>query len=338
MDDTLIMATGLVVERNEAVTPFPHAAPPELLEELSARATACLQREGSPGEWEIHALDQLSLAMRAYLVERGLMTPDFAGRSGAGRLVGVFHGGRASLETNGASHFRLLCSRPYDHLMEMWDVVDGLDDVLEAEFAWAFHDRRGYLSADPEVCGTGLHVHVTLEIPALMVTGRLGPLAVRLQGQGFTLAPLWESAGGMFQIFNRATSGRNEGELMGAALDTARMVVDRERSARKAVFRENPGRARDYVGRALGVAQQAWVVNMAEGVSLISALQVGGELGITEPVLSPQAAFALMRRIQPGHIVVEEIRAAHGGLEEPVIDEVRARILRDAFADTSAGR
>lgn len=338
MEDTLIVASGLALERNEAGTPFPTSADDELLDELSGRATGCLQRESAPGEWEVYALDQLSLAMRAYLVERGLMTPDFAERGGSGRTVGVYRGGAASVETNGTSHFCFLCSRPSDHLMEMWSVVDGLDDELESEFAWAFSDRRGYLSADPVAAGTGLYVHLTLEIPALMVSGRLGSLALKLQNQGFLLAPLWEGAGGMFQVFNRETAGRSEGDLMAGALDLSRMLVERERSARKALFRENPARVRDYVGRALGVAQQAWMVTMSEGVSLISALQVGGELGVIQPAISPQSAFALMRRIQPGHLVVEEIRAAHGGLEEPAIDEVRARILREAFAEAGARR
>ncbi|NLG66749.1 MAG: hypothetical protein GX536_03435 [Actinobacteria bacterium] len=334
MEETLIVASGLSLERNDAGVVFPHAADDEVREEIVRRATERMISAGLPGEWDFHRLDDLSLAMRAYLVERGLMTPDYAERGGVGRSLGVFRAGRASLELNGVSHARILCSRPADRLLELWGLVDWLDDQLETEFTWAFDEEHGYLTALPETAGTGLRVHLTVHLPALMVTGRLGPLAMRLQSDGFALAPMWEGAGGVFQVFNRATAGKTESDLMAEGLDRARLLAERERSARKWLFRENPSRARDYVGRALGVAQQAHAVGMEEGVSLISALQVGGDVGLTEPEFDPQKAFALMRRIQPGHIVVEEIRSVHGGLDEPAVDEVRARILRETFADT----
>lgn len=338
MEETLVVASALSLERNDGGVLFPHAADDKARQEVSRRVRERLSSISVPGEWDFQDLDGLSLAMRAYLVERGLMTPGFAEESGQGRVLGLFRGGRASIEVNGVSHVRILSSKPSDQLFELWTLVDWLDDQLEAKFTWAFDEEFGYLTALPESAGTGLHVYLTVHVPALMVTGRLGQLATRLQEEGFGLAPLWSGAGGVFQVFNRSTAGKSEGDFLAAALDLARLLAERERSARKWLFRESPARARDYVGRALGVAQQANLVGVEEGVSLISALQVGADLGLIEPGLDPQAAFALMRRIQPGHIVVEEIRSAHGGLDEPGIDEVRSRLLREAFAGTRVVR
>lgn len=338
MENQLIVASAVSLERNDAGMLFPHAADEKAREEVSRRAVACVTRGGVPGEWDFDALDDLSLAMRAYLVERGLMTPAFAEQGGAGRILGVFRGGQASLEVNSVSHLRILCSRPADSLLELWSVVDRLDDELETEFTWAFDEVRGYLTALPDSAGTGLRVYLTVHLPALMVTGRLGPLASRLQREGFHITPLWEGSGGVFQVFNASTAGKTEGDLVAVGLELARLLAERERSARKWVFRENPARARDYVGRALGVAQQANMVSVEEGVSLISALEVGADLGLVEPAFDSHAAFALMRRLQPGHIVVEEIRSAHGGLEEPAIDEVRSRLLRETFTGTRVVR
>lgn len=334
MEETLVVASALTLERNDGGSVLPHIADDESRVRLADRAVDHLSTSSLPGEWDFHNLDDLSLAMRAYLMERGLMTPGFSQQSGTGRSLGVFRAGKASLEINGISHLRILCSRPADRLLELWGLVDWLDDQLEAEFAWAFDEFRGYLTALPETAGTGLRVHLTVHLPALMVTGRVGPLVAKLESEGFALAPFWEGTGGVFQVFNRGTTGRSEGDLMATGLGLARLLAERERTTRKWLFRENPGRARDYVGRALGVAQQAYSVGVEEGVSLISALQVGGDMGLTEPQFDSQSAFAFMRRIQPGHLVVEEIRSAHGGLEEPVIDEVRARLLREFFADT----
>jgi hypothetical protein len=60
---------------------------------------------------------------------------------------------------------------------------------------------------------------------------------------------------------------------------------------------------------------------------------VGVSMGLVDaPWMGSDEALALMRRVQPGHLAVEELGAGHGGLDDPRIDEVRARILRDMFA------
>jgi protein-arginine kinase len=91
--------------------------------------------------------------------------------------------------------------------------------------------------------------------------------------------------------------------------------------------------ARDQIGRSLGLAQHAWTMSFTEAVNLISAAQVGLELGLVEaPGLAAESAFGLMSRLQPAHIVVDHMEARTGCLESPEIDEVRARVMREVFA------
>jgi hypothetical protein len=54
--------------------------------------------------------------------------------------------------------------------------------------------------------------------------------------------------------------------------------------------------------------------------------------GITEVAdLPADSAFDYMKRLQPGHLMLEQMEANAGCLESPEIDEVGARILRDSF-------
>jgi len=253
-----------------------------------------------------------------------------------GRTLLVFGSGEASVEVNGSAHVRILGSRAGEKLPELWALVDSIDDYLEAELTYAFDEARGYLTANPEVAGTGLRAHVTVQVPALMVSGRLGPVAVSLASHDIGIVPLWEASGGLFQVFNRHTSGTDEAGILSRIGEATKQIAEKELTARKVLFRENPVKVRDYVGRALGVAQRAWSITAAEAVSLISAIQVGGELGILQPALGAKEGFALMRRLQPGNLVINEIRAAHGGLEDPGVDERRAAVIRDVFAGTCA--
>jgi len=332
----VVSATGLALQRNESVAPFPHVAKEADLQALSSRVVECLTRFEGATEWEVYPLDDLSLAVRALLVEQGLMTPEFARLSGAGRVLCVFGPGDASVEVNGSAHVRILGSRPGEKLPELWALLDSIDDYLEGELAYAFDTARGYLTASPAAAGTGLRAHVTVHVPALMVSGRLGPVAVGLASQGIGIVPVWEASGGLFQVFNKHTTGTNEAGILDRIGEATRQIAGKELTARKVLFQENPTRVRDYVGRALGVAQRAWSTTASEAVSLISAIRVGGELGILQPTLEAREAFALMRRLQPGNLVINEIRAAHGGLEDPGVDERRAAILRDTFGGTCA--
>jgi hypothetical protein len=72
-----------------------------------------------------------------------------------------------------------------------------------------------------------------------------------------------------------------------------------------------------------------YLASVIEAVNLVSAAQVGLEMGIVEvPDLPADSAFAYRKRLQPGHLVLERLEAKAGCLESPEIDEVLARALR----------
>jgi protein arginine kinase len=208
-----------------------------------------------------------------------------------------------------------------------------LDDRLEAVLTYAFDPRWGYLTSRPVQAGTGMRVYATLHVPALMLTGRLASTALELVSHGLALAPLWGGAGGVIQVSNLGRQGRPEEEILQQVDDISRGIVEKERSVRKMLLRENPVQARDHIGRALGVAQHAWSISFGETVNVLSAAQVGLESDLVEiPGLDAESTFGLMSRLQPAHMVMEHLDGKTGCLESPEIDQTRARVLREAFA------
>jgi protein-arginine kinase len=169
-----------------------------------------------------------------------------------------------------------------------------------------------------------------------MLTGRLAGVAVELVNQGLGMSPLWNGAGGVVQVSNILPQGKPEVETLRRVSEVCVGIVEKERSVRKMLLRENPTQTRDQVGRALGVAQQAWSMSFLEAVNLISAVQAGRELGLVEGSgLASEPAFNLMTRLQPAHIVVDYMDGKTGCLESPEIDEQRAQLMRQIFADSS---
>lgn len=328
-----MLTSAIGLTRNDAVVPFPHAATEEALGRMFGRIERTLSGAGQAGEWQVSLLEELRPPTRLYLVERGLMTPAFAQAEGPSAAFALRGSGDVSIEINGVDHIHILGSREGEDLSELWATLGEVDDLLESEISYAFDERFGYLSARPEAAGTGLRAYVTLHLPALMVTGRLGSLALQLLAQGLQLTPLWGGAGGLFQVSNRGGLGIAEVRITEGVRSVSRQIAEKERAVRKKLLRENPARVRDYLGRALGVAQHAWMVGVEEALGLISAIQSGIDMQLVVlPSLTPKAAFQLMQRVQPGHLAIEQGLATAGSFDENQLDQVRARILRSTFA------
>jgi protein arginine kinase len=331
-----LAASALGLSRNEAGVRFPHAEDAVALDELRLQVVDTLNDGTWEHQWRVLDLDELSAVEIVHLVEQGLMTPGFADGSGEGRGFAVYGEGQASLEINGTDHFRLLGFRAGDQLASLWSLLSLLDDRLETSVSYAFDARWGYLASHPSQAGNGMRVYATLHVPALMLTGRLAGTALDLVTHGLALAPLWGGAGGVIQVSNLGRQARPEGELLERIEEVSRGIVEKERSVRKMLLRENPIQTRDHIGRALGVAQHAWSMSFPEAVNLLSAAQVGLELGVVEvPGMVAESAFGLMSRLQPAHVIMDCMDAKTGCLESPEVDQTRARVLREVFAGAS---
>jgi len=329
----VLTASALGLARNQSGRRFPHVEDASALEELRDEVYETLGGGDWARSWRTYDLAALNTVDTHHLVERGLMTPGVASGAGAGRGFAVYGAGEASLEINGEDHLRLLGFRGGGQLSSLWSLLTRLDDRLETVFSYAFDPRWGYLTARPRRAGSGMRAYATLHLPALALTGRLAGIALELAGEGLALVALWGGAGGIVQVSNAHLQGRSENEILQQINDISREIVEKERSVRKMLVREHPIQTRDQMGRALGVAQHAWSMSFQEAVNLVSAAQVGIELGLVEvPGLGAGQAFALMSRLQPAHIVVDYMEGTTGCLQSPEIDEHRARAMREVFA------
>ncbi|GAB4245520.1 MAG: protein arginine kinase [Thermoleophilia bacterium] len=327
-----ILISGVELSRNDAVLPFPHAASDGQRGEVLERVRDILEKSGDPGDWELTPMEALSSGVLRYLVERGLMTPAFVKDEGSARAFGLYRGGVASLQINGRDHVQLLTSKVGAIPSELWPTLDELDDELANSMTYAFDERWGYLTARAEEAGTGLRAHVVIHLPALMVTGQLGSVAVKMLSEGITLSPVWNGAGGLFQVSNKGGLGTTERSIAEEVYAASRRLVEQEKVMRTRLLEENRLQVSDYVGRSLGVAQQARSVSSEEALGLISAVLGGVEMGVIElDNFDSAAAFALMRGLQPGHLAVDYLNEPDAEPDDPRLDEMRARLLRQTF-------
>ncbi len=250
-------------------------------------------------------LEQASDVDRELLVERHLISKHQAAAEGA-RGVAIGQDENLSIMVNEEDHLRLQVLRSGLQLDEAWEQINHVDDVLEEELEFAYHNRFGYLTACPTNIGTGIRVSVMLHLPALKLTGEIEKvfraakdmkLAVRgLYGEGT------EATGDFYQISNQTTLGKDESEI----LDDFKhhvipRIIDFEHHARRTLRGERAVALDDKVFRALGVLKSARLLSSDETLFLLSHLRMGVHLGRVKDV-EIKTLNELVLMTQPAHL------------------------------------
>ena len=109
---------------------------------------------------------------RQFLVERQLISREHAEADGA-RGVAIDPTEQFSVMVNEEDHLRIQVMHSGLDLRAAWEQINGIDDLLEEQVNYAFHDQLGYLTACPTNVGTGMRVSVMLHMPALVLTWRM---------------------------------------------------------------------------------------------------------------------------------------------------------------------
>jgi len=215
---------------------------------------------------------------RQILLEKHLISKEHAdGQANRGLLLNSK--GSVSVMINEEDHLRIQALFPGLQLEKAWELADRIDDLLEGQLEFAFHEDKGYLTACPTNVGTGLRASVMLHLPGLAMTnqapkifsalGQLG-LAVRgLYGEGT------EATGHIYQISNQITLGQKEMETIQNMSTVTRQIIEKEEETRKIIVKEMSLQIKDRVGRAYGILKNAAVLSSQEALNLLSDLRLG---------------------------------------------------------------
>ncbi len=126
-------------------------------------------------EWKTLAhidVEALNEVDRQFLVERQLISREHAETTGA-RAVAIDPRETFSMMINEEDHLRIQVMHSGLDLDAAWEKINHIDDVIEDQIGYAFHDRLGYLTACPTNVGTGMRVSVMLHLPALVITRQI---------------------------------------------------------------------------------------------------------------------------------------------------------------------
>ncbi|WP_300346553.1 protein arginine kinase [Clostridium sp.] len=209
-------------------------------------------------------------------------------------------------------------------------VVNELDDLLDGKFEYSFDDEFGYLTSNIKNLGTALIGKVILHLPALNLSGSMRDIKENLSEFGINIRSMYRlgsrDIGNIYNISNVKTIGLSEEDILDSLLSIANKLVINEKRERDKLLDEGEVELKDTIYRALGTLKNAYIIDISEGLKLLSYVRLGIELGIINDI-SLKAVNEAMINIQPS-IINKTLKTK---LNIQNIKLERAKIIRNAL-------
>ena len=325
-ESDIVISSRVRLARNLADFPFINRATPQDLARIEKTLRDQLPRIAPTDELLYVEMPDLDKVDRQLLVERHLVSREHAEGQPA-RAAVIDCREKFSLMINEEDHLRMQAMQSGLELNSVWELVNRIDDLIEENVAYAFHDQFGYLTACPTNVGTGMRVSVMLHLPALVITRQIDKVFRSLQKVNLAVRGLYgegsQALGDFYQISNQISLGRTESDLIRQVSDIVPVIVDYERQARDFLLKESHESLHDRVSRAHGILRTAQTISSEETMHLLSSVRMGVNLGLIRDLSIP-TINELFLRTQPAHLqklIGGEMDATDRNIE-------RARYLR----------
>ncbi len=325
-ESDIVVSSRVRLARNLAQFPFPVRSDEATRNEIARLLRSRLEDlDLTP---TLHWFDVASLndLDRQFFVERQLISRELAEGNGP-RGVSVSREQNVSLMVNEEDHLRMQVLQSGFSIEESWEQINRLDDAIEAQVAFAFSERFGYLTACPTNVGTGIRVSVMLHLPALVLTKEIQKVFQALQKISLAVRGLYgegsQAMGDFYQISNQVTLGKSEEQIIANIKDVVPNIIAYERRVRSALVKENRQSLHDQVSRACGILRNAQTISSEETMHLLSSVRMGINLGLIDDIEIP-TVNELFIHTQPAHL--QKIRAE--SLQTAERNVARATYLR----------
>ena len=329
-DASLIIRTILRLSRNLRGLPFPHrlndAQKMQLTEELCDKICRVLPLS-------VLRLSSLNQAQLYSLAERQIIGSEHA-KSPQGKAVLKSADENFYININCGNHLEMLVFGEGPDLVQTYQQLREVDELLERLFPYAFDDRLGFLGPSPEHIGTGLEASMILHLPALKENRTLRRTEEYLTRLGFSVCGCYgkptEALGAFYQLTNRLTMGLAEEKVLQNLSAVAMQLVRQEYSAEKELVGSEL--AAECMRRTCGTMMRLRSISLEDAIVLLSDMRLCGSLEMCNPV--PAVLLRqLLECIQPATLLNANLECM--SIQE--LDERRAELIRTAIALSSIG-
>lgn len=332
-NSTIVLSSRVRLARNLAGFPFPTRAPETTRQDVLNRIKEAVKDLEERYDLGFVSLSDLSPLTVGRLVETHLISPYHA-QPGPARGLVLRRNGTLSIMVNEEDHLRIQGFLAGLQLPEAWNLLNAMDDELEARLDFAFSEQWGYLTACPTNVGTAMRCSTMLHLPALAMTNMLQNVAHSIQQLGMVFRGLFgegtEGRGSFFQLSNQITLGQTEEDLVGKISGVTLQLVEQEISAREKLLQDFPMQLEDRLWRAHAILREARIITGYEALELLSLVRMGTSLGVL-----PELPLPLQNRLL---LWTRPAILQHRYGEEPDPhrrDALRAKFIRETLANAA---
>ncbi len=217
------------------------------------------------------------------LVEKNLITQDFAfNKSDVGSIL-INDEENICIMINDEDHLKLQVFTPGLDLENALNLAVEIDKKIGKVLGYATNKRYGYLTSNPNNCGTGLRASVLVHLPALLETGNINQIfdivsrfEVNIKRMNNKIRA---DENDMFLITNKKTLGLTENEISESIKIIAQKITEQERRIRK-LLAKNSIELEDRIYRSYGILTNCRKISLEEANKLLSYVKLGTDLGI----------------------------------------------------------
>ncbi|MFM7117297.1 MAG: protein arginine kinase, partial [Planctomycetota bacterium] len=303
-ESDIVMSSRIRLARNVADFPFIRRCSDIDRANLESTIRESMKRHPRLAELDYVNVALLEQIDRQFLVERQLISRELSDAEGA-RSVAIEKEERHSVMINEEDHLRIQVMHSGFDLQNAWERINELDDMIEGQIRYAYHQQYGYLTACPTNVGTGMRVSVLVHLPALVITQQIDKVFRSLQRINLVVRGLYgegsQAMGDFYQVSNQITLGKTEEDLVRRVSEVVPVLINYERKAREYLINENQHDLFDQVSRAYGTLQNAQQISSEETMHLLSRVRMGINLGLIGNVEIP-TINKLFVHTQPAHL------------------------------------
>lgn len=326
-DEDVVISTRLRIARNISNYKFPDFM---AMDESQAVIEEVLNAmKDNKDIYRFYRVDDLSELERVELVEDHLISPRLAKSSKNGGFL-LREDEKSTIMINEEDHIRIQVLLSGLNTHDGWEICSEIDDHLEKNIEYAFHEKFGYLTSCPTNVGTGLRASVMVHLPCLSMTGHINTIIDGLGKIGLTSRGIYgegsKALGHLFQISNQTTLGENEEEIIKKLNRVVLQIVARERSTRGYMLDKKKIELEDKIFRSLGILNYSRLISSTEAMTHLSNVKLGCDVAIINSI-NPKDIVKLMIDIQPANIQ----RNSNKEMTKDERDIYRAQIIRNKF-------
>lgn len=230
----------------------------------------------------VRVCDNSHRFMKTY-VEKHLISDELLKRKDRGAFI-INEENTLSIMINEVDHLRIQCITDGLDLKSAFKMANEIDDLIEEDETYAFHEDFGYLTAEPTNVGTGMRASVMIHLPALSISEEINNISKSLSQLGMSITPVYvegsKSYGNIFEISNQITLGVNEEEIISNLEGVVFNIISEEKKFREVLICKQRDEVEDKIFRAYGILKCAKIISSKEILDLLSSVRLGVEMSI----------------------------------------------------------